>query len=400
MRRVAILTAATGNGHLAAARALVEAVQARGGTAEVWDVGTAHRLLAAQVALYNACLRRPPAWMQAFFAAVNVVRPDRLTYRPARPWLLEHVRRFQPSLVVSVHPMVNHGVAETLARVGLDLPFAVALTDLAPPLWRGWAEPRATVTTAPTPQAIDQLVTWGAHRERVRLAPIPISPRFHLPTLARRRGAALRELGLDEGRLTIAFTAGSASRATGLRAYRALAGVPAALARRIQAIFVAGRDPDLLRGAGQVATPFPAAVLPWRDDPDTILAASDLLYTKPGSLTMYEALAAGVPLWLDGYRGIMPQERGGARWVVAQGAGWLVPDPRAIPALLETVADQPRERFRERARACMGGDAGTVLDLVEAAVASPGGPPSAPAAPARAASLPPETALAMGGSQA
>lgn len=397
--RLALLTAATGNGHLAAARAMVEVVQARGGRAEVWDVGTAHPLIAAQVALYNACLRRPPAWMQAFFAAVNRIRPDRLTYRPARPWFLEQVRRFAPSLLVSVHPMVNHGVAETVARAGLGLPFAVVLTDLAPPFWRGWAEPRATVTTAPTPQAIDHLVKWGVPRDRTRLAPIPISPRFHRPTLAHRRRAALYEMGLEERRLTIAFTAGSACRAAGLRAYRALAGAPADLAQRIQAIFVAGRDPEMLRRARRVATPFPAAVLPWRDDPDTILAASDLLFTKPGSLTMSEALAAGVPLLLDGCQGIMPQERGGTNWVVAQGAGWLVADPEAVPALLHQVADRPWERFRERARACLDGDAGTVLDLVGAAVASSGGGPGAPAGPARAASLP-ATALAMGGSQA
>jgi UDP-N-acetylglucosamine:LPS N-acetylglucosamine transferase len=338
--------------------------------------------------------------MQAFFTAVNLIRPDRLTYRPARPWFLERVRRFAPSLVVSVHPMVNHGVAETLARVGLDLPFAIALTDLAPPFWRGWAEPRATVTTAPTPQAIDQLVAWGAHRDRVRLAPIPISPRFHLPTLARRRRAARREMGLDEARLTIAFTAGSASRAAGLRAYQALAGVPADLARRIQAIFVAGRDPDLLSRAERVATPFPGVVLPWRDDPDTILAASDLLFTKPGSLTMSEALAAGVPLWLDGCGGIMPQERGGARWVVAQGAGRIVADPQGVPALLREAVHRPWERFRERARACMAGDAGMVLALMEAALAPSGGPPRASAGPARSPGLSQETALAMGGSHA
>ena len=38
------------------------------------------------------------------------------------------------------------------------------------------------------------------------------------------------------------------------------------------------------------------------------VAASDLVLTKPGALSTYEALACGTPVLLLGIRGLMPQE--------------------------------------------------------------------------------------------
>jgi processive 1,2-diacylglycerol beta-glucosyltransferase len=262
--------------------------------------------------------------------------------------------------------MVNHGVAETLSRAGMDLPLAAVLTDLAPPFWRGWAEPRAAVTTAATAEALDQLAAWGVPASRLRRAPIPIASRLQ-PASAGPRREALRDLGLQAGRLTVVFDAGTACRAAALRAYRAVAAAPD-LAQRTQAIFLAGRDPRLLRRARGVPAPFPAAVLPWRDDLGTILAAADLLFTKPGALTIAEALAAGVPLLLDTCGGVMPQERGGARWVAAQGAGWAVEDPAALPRLLRDLPAEARAAARERALAAASGHAGTVLDRLEEAM--------------------------------
>ncbi len=367
MMRVAIVTAATGHGHVAAACALAEAVRARGGQAETVDVGAAHPLVGALVGLYNACLRRPPRWMTPFFHAVNAARLDRLAYRAVRRWALGEVRRIRPTAFISVHPMVNYGLAQTLAWAGMDIPFAVVLTDLAPPLWRGWAEPGAAAVTAATPEAADQLAVWGVPRDRIRMAPIPIRPGFRQPVGGRAGERARREFGLGEGRLTVVLSAGTAGRAAALRAYRALA-ASREVAGWIQAIVLAGRDERVLREAKRVRPPFPAAVLPWRDDPEKVLAAADVLFTKPGGLAVSEALAAGVPLLLDGCGGVMPQERGNARWVVGRGAGWMVEDPVAVPGILRGVGPRDWPGLRHRARTAVAGDANTVLEVVEQAL--------------------------------
>ncbi len=364
MRRVALVTAGTGQGHLAAARALAEAARGRGEIVETLDVGAVHPLVGALAAVYNAFLRRPPRWMTAFFGLVNATRLDRLAYRAVRPWALRQIVRLRPTAFISVHPMLNYGLAEALAWGGMDIPMAIVLTDLAPPLWRGWAEPRAAAITAPTPEAADQLAAWGVPRDRIRMAPIPIRPAFHRPAADPLRGQARRDLGLEDGRITVVLSAGTARRAAALRAYRALA-ASREIAGWIQVILLAGRDERVLREANRVRPPFPAAVLPWRDDPEKILAAADVVFTKPGGLTVAEALAAGVPLLLDAYGGVMPQERGNARWVMGRGGGWMVEVPEAVPGLLRGVGPQGWPDLRRRARAAVGGDANTVLDVLE-----------------------------------
>ena len=46
------------------------------------------------------------------------------------------------------------------------------------------------------------------------------------------------------------------------------------------------------------------------EDIHRYIAASDLVITKPGALSTYEALACGVPVLLTGLRCLMPQESG------------------------------------------------------------------------------------------
>ena len=46
------------------------------------------------------------------------------------------------------------------------------------------------------------------------------------------------------------------------------------------------------------------------EDIHRFIAGSDLVLTKPGALSTYEALACGVPVLLLGLRGLMPQESG------------------------------------------------------------------------------------------
>ncbi len=367
MKRVAIVTAATGQGHLAAARALAEALRARGESVDTVDVSAAHPLVGVLAAVYNAFLRRPPRWMAAFFSLVNMTRPDRLAYRMLRGWALGEVRRLRPTAFISVHPMLNYGLAQALAWAGMDIPIAIVLTDLAPPLWRGWAEPRAAAVTAPTPQAADQLAAWGVPRDRIRMAPIPIRPAFRRPAADPLRRQTRRDVGLEDDRITVVLSAGTAGRAATLRAYRALAG-SREVAGWIQALVLAGRDERVLREAKRVRPPFPAAVLSWRDDPEKVLAAADVLFTKPGGLTVSEALAAGIPLLLDGCGGVMPQERGNARWVVERGAGWMVEDPGAVPGILCGVGPRGWPGLRHRARAAVAGDANTVLEVLEQAL--------------------------------
>ena len=362
--RIVIVTAATGHGHLAAAGALKEAAEARGHQVSVIDIGQCHRLLRLPVALYNAFLRRPPQWMSLFFGAVNTLKVDRLAFRFIGGWAHRQFLATQPHLIVSVHPMVNYAIAELAVRVRFQTPFVILTTDYAPPFWRGWAEPRATATLVSTVEAKQQLAAWGVPQERIQLASMPVRSIFRQLRTEEIRRQTLQRLGLDSARLTVVLSAGLAARRSALNVYQALAEAPA-LTSRIQTIVLAGRDQRIFTAAQRMRAPFPTSIQPWRDDIETIFAAADLLFTKPGGSTVSEALAAGVPLLLDACGGVMPQERGTAHWVVERQLGWLIRNPHEVAAVVGRLTPQDLAEYRRRLQEVVRGDAASVLDLVE-----------------------------------
>lgn len=354
--KVLIVTAATGQGHVTAARSLAESFEATGASARILDAGE-HPPIGRGAAGYDFFLKRPPAWMPIFYAAVEGLRLSQIGGLFLRTWASSVFRRERPDLVVSVHPIFNQGIAGMLQREETPVPFAVVLTDLCPPFWRGWTEPRAALTVAPTEQAAATLASRGVATERIAVLGMPVSERFRRRGSAQERGQARRSLGLDPDRFTLLMNAGTAGRATALEVLRELRAAPG-LAQHLQVIFLAGSSEELRRRAAELGagSPFPLAVLGWRQDMDALLEMADVVFTKPGGLTVSEALAKGVPLLIDGIGGIFPQERGGALWAQRLDLAWIIERPaRVAEILLETRPEEWPARSRRCAAALPGG---------------------------------------------
>jgi hypothetical protein len=201
--RVLVVTAATGQGHVSAARALGQALAEAGAEASILDAGE-NAVIRSGAASYNFFLRRPPGWMRLYFAAIHVVRADRVGGFLTRRWVERIYRRELPEVVVSVHPMFNFAIAEAIARKALPMQLFVVLTDFAPPFWTGWAEPRARLTFAPTAAAASQLAAWGIPRQRIVVAGMPVAGPSAAGASPGEKAALLRELGLDDSRCSSA----------------------------------------------------------------------------------------------------------------------------------------------------------------------------------------------------
>jgi UDP-N-acetylglucosamine:LPS N-acetylglucosamine transferase len=353
--RVLIVTAATGQGHVSAARALAETLSASGTEARVLDAGQ-QPAIRNGAAAYNFFLRRPPGWMSIFYAGIEGLRVSDVGGFLLRPWAAEVFRRERPEVVVSVHPIFNQGIAGMLARHGSAVPFAVVLTDLFPPFWRGWAERRAALTVVPTAAAAREVSRRGVPAERIAILGMPVSTRFRRPAPESERLESKRQLGLEPDRFTLLVNAGSAGRMTSVLALEALVRATD-LHERVQVLFLAGSSTELARRASAVSGPFPIRVLGWREDVDRILDAADAVFTKPGALTIAEALGKGVPLLLDTIDGVFPHERGGAEWAAGEDVAWLVRRPEDVPAILRETAPGEWSKRRERCARAVPGDA-------------------------------------------
>jgi UDP-N-acetylglucosamine:LPS N-acetylglucosamine transferase len=94
----------------------------------------------------------------------------------------------------------------------------------------------------------------------------------------------------------------------------------------VQAIFLAGKNEDLRVVAESIAVeaPFPVKVIGYSDEIEKLMSAANVMISKLGGLTTFEALACRVPIIADMITDPMPQEAGTAKLIAQRGAGVML----------------------------------------------------------------------------
>ena len=183
-----------------------------------------------------------------------------------------------------------------------------------------------------------QLNEWGVPKDRIKIVGMPVNSDFVKPPTVGPEEFR-NHLGLSKDRLTVCINAGWAGGGNMLAIYKELAGVH----RQIQAIFLCGHNKDLYERARKEAknSPIPTAVLPFHDRMADLMAAVDLMVTKAGGLTTFEAIARKLPMAIDMITKPMPQEAGTVQILVDQKLAAAVERPSDIVDIVERL--QPVE---------------------------------------------------------
>jgi len=358
-REVLLFTIDAGGGHRAAARALVAAAEERGAPFRFRVESFQQTLLpldllkrATGLSLedaYNLILRRHAnalmvPLLRVMHAAIRARRPA--IVRTLAAWLRQQPR---PAAVVSVMPNFNGIMRDAIREAIPGTPLVVVLTDLAdfPP--RFWIEPGLDRVVVGTDEARAQALAIGIPPEAIsRVSGMVMHPRFYRAGGRSVRGRVRGELGLGEADFvsTLLF-GGKGSPEMAPLAKRLLAAEPA-----FRVIALCGENLALLerlapleaRAAGRLVS------LGFTDRVADLLAASDLLVTKPGPGSLSEAFHQRVPVVVTRNVHTIPQERFNTDFVRGRGLGLVVSHWREIPAaVLRLYRDAP-ERAAIRGR--------------------------------------------------
>jgi UDP-N-acetylglucosamine:LPS N-acetylglucosamine transferase len=199
--------------------------------------------------------------------------------------------------------MLNHFIQRFIKEERLGIPCHTFLTDPFPPFWQGWASPWVDRFFVPTAEALQELTAMGVDAWKIEHVPMPVRPQFR-PFTTDARDAFREEMNLD-GSTTILLNGGARGGGPLLTIYNAVRKA----APDANILVVCGRNEHLRLHL--VATRHPKTrAFGFVEDIHRFIAGSDLVLTKPGALSTYEALACGVPVLLLGLRGLMPQESG------------------------------------------------------------------------------------------
>jgi processive 1,2-diacylglycerol beta-glucosyltransferase len=344
--KILIISSDTGGGHRSAAAAIVAGVhkflQSESYAVRVVRaIEDSHHLTARLVALYNWLLRNRQHWMKYLYWCINKFRPEtrEFFHRRCITYCAEVFERWCPHVVVSVHPLTQHIFARVLKelKVADRIPLVSVVTDPCYGFWKGWACDDVTLYLVASEEAQQQLIDYGVAPERIKISGMPVHPKFAYPGEEAAQ-VARRALGLDPEKFTVFLNAGWEGGGNIPQIFREL--VRGEL--DVQAIFLAGHNEQLRAKAESLSVDatFPIKVIGYSEHVEQLMSAANVMISKLGGLTTFEAFACRLPIVADVIAGPMPQEAGAARLIARRGAGVLLERTTDIvPVIRRMVED-------------------------------------------------------------
>ncbi len=323
-KRVLFLISDTGGGHRAGAQAVGAALdEIDGETRFEWridDIATHCTFpLSALGPVYSSALKYAPPIYGALFHATNGRRRYRTLVRFCEPLYRERLRdvflQYQPDVIVSVHPLLNHAALRARADAGMQaVPIVTVITDLGR-VHEGWLLPEADLTVVPAREVYQRAIERGVPPERLRLLGHPIHPRFE--DVSGTKAEIRKKLSLPETGTIALLMAGGEGGGKLLPTTMGLA----KSGLDFHLVVVTGRNAALKQKLEELAPSLPVSmtVLGFRNDVPELMRAADLLVTKAGPGTIAEASVAEVPVVVYDY--VPGQERGNLDYVRTNGIG-------------------------------------------------------------------------------
>lgn len=348
-KKILIVSASIGAGHHQAAQAIEKAFQLHDPFVQIDIVD----FMAGESSFLNALVKK--AYLQMLKLSPEVY--DLLyhwTRRPSQGAKAQHLlaifmqrtmerllEQHQPDVLICTHPFPC-GAASYLRRIGkVSIPIVAVITDFT--VHRLWVYPEVDQYFVAGRELQAELRTQGIAASRIFASGIPIDPAFSRPF---DRESIKAGLGFDERPVLLIMGGG-----LGLGAMREVLIECGQIGRPLQFIMVAGRNKALLNDLASVSLHerHSLQVLGYTEQIPQLMAVTDLLLTKPGALTISEALAMKLPILF--YAALPGQEEDNAAYIAGHGAAIWEKDSAKIREQVSELLAQPDAITRMRANA-------------------------------------------------
>ena len=339
-KRVLILSASAGTGHVRAAEALAKAF-AEDPRVEAVENQDALRYTNKLFRdfyskLYIQLVRTAPNVLGWIYKTSDEpwkgdevrLRLDRLQAQK----LVRMIQKFRPDITVCTHFMPVGIISHLIAKGLLDAHLSIVVTDLdMHAMWLSRVFHRYFVAIEETREHLEAL---GLPRERITVSGIPIDPVFAEPV---NREAVRAEYGLDPKKITLLLSAG----ALGVSPTEIAVGRLMQLRHDTQTIVVCGKsDETRARVTAIVGENNPRfKILGYTDRMHDLMKISDLFVGKPGGLTTSEALACGLPMAI--IEPIPGQEERNSDHLLEEGAAIKCNEMTTLPYKIDRLLDDP-----------------------------------------------------------
>lgn len=299
LKKVLLLSASAGAGHVRAAQALEKAFNELSPTTEVRNLDVLnytnkvfrHFYSKAYIDLVNK-MPEVPGWMydkldKPWQNERRRLALDKLNTRP----LVKLLREYHPDLIVCTHFLPAEIVSWLRAKERLRSRQAIVVTDFD--VHAMWLVHHYEQYFVAIDEARAYLEALGIPAAKISVTGIPIDPVF---AENKSKIEMRRKHGLDLERTTILLSAGG----FGVGSVEPLISALKPLQHRVQVVAICGRNEELFKrltkSASRAKPDENVSIKPvgYTQEMDEYMTASDLVLGKPGGLTTSEGLAKGL----------------------------------------------------------------------------------------------------------
>lgn len=296
-KKILIFSEAFGSGHTKAAEALVHGIslQEPSVQTEIIEIGKMlHPFINGLIfILYKKIITTCPyLWKIMYQTHQNGPIPywlQFMIYQLFHRNMEKVLRDLNPDLVICTHPFCSSSLSR-IKRMGYPIRLCTGITDFH--VHSVWVQPEVDLYIVSNDEACRHLIQLGIAEHRISVTGIPIQSNFWTKSNKHQVREKLNLKNLP----TVMVMGGG----LGLGGIEDLAHSLIKWKESIQLLICTGYNNDLrisLERNIQFQHPH-IVIMGFVDIVDELLDASDLLITKPGGLTSFEALSKGVPMLL------------------------------------------------------------------------------------------------------
>ena len=360
-----LVTASIGSGHEKAASAIAEGIKAHFPDAVIdivdfmrWDTSFINafmkscylKMLALVPNLYEFMYRFTDGNRKGGFIQLL------MAYAMSRS-IKRLIGKYSPDVIICTHPFPAEAVSHLGEGWRQRFVSAAVITDYS--VHRMWICPNMDLYFVGCDFMKKQLIADGIRQDTIHVTGIPVSRAFHQDW---DRASCRQAAGLSQELPVVLLMGGG----LGLGHITAALEQLEKLDTKLQLLVAAGRNSELKAQAERFGgtSHHCVHVYGYTDQVCQLMGASDILVTKPGALTLTEAMAMGLPMVL--HEPIPGPETDNARYMSGCGAAvwlhagdnlaWVIRDLLAEPHALSDMSLAARRQGR----------AGTVQDIARA----------------------------------
>ena len=351
-KKILILTASIGSGHIKAAEAVAEELKRQQPTAEIVTVDFMARSTSLwhwlTKKIYLEMLHFVPNLYDVFYKLSSSETGGNCGKNMFALFMLPVFSRlqakYQPDCVICTHPFPAGTVSLWKAQRHSNLPLSVVMTDYS--LHQMWLCAGADNYFMATEVMRQGMLAQGFDLEKLHATGIPISQEVqNLPAKEEMR----KVLGIGRENKVILLMGGG----LGLGGIQHTLQELEKISQVLTLLVIAGRNEQLLQQAEEFAAKSHHNVRVWgyTEAVRKLMRASDLLITKPGALTISEAFALGTPMLL--HDPIPGPETENAVYATRNGAAvWLHPGEKLAAAVEEIFRGDSLQKMHKQAISC------------------------------------------------